>query len=269
MRRKAQTRNRWRHNNAGRNGFRVRSLCLRPGMTNDEAIALHLTRFRVPHLICPSCQLAAPCPLAGRTRHTSPSPPSRAQQEGHIAIVTDVRTRGSDGREASATDDALALRTAKPCGPDAATLASSSWEASFLGMTVATKPVHRGELGISRKTIAQGMPDPFGEPVVTMLACFSLSHARLRVHRAPGIPCALRFPGGHERQTSCGQAAGSRSHACGPRQPGHGDCALFDIFESFEPAARLIAPTSKRVHHGWASACGSESNVQAKVPLCQ
>jgi hypothetical protein len=177
MRRKAQTRNRWRHNNAGRNGFRVRSLCLRPGMTNDEAIALHLTRFRVPHLICPSCQLAAPCPLAGRTRHTSPSPPSRAQQEGRIAIVTDVRTRGSDGREASATDDALALRTAKPCGPDAATLASSSWEASFLGMTVATKPVHRGELGISRKTIAQGMPDPFGEPVVTYLRAF---HFRTR-----------------------------------------------------------------------------------------
>jgi hypothetical protein len=38
-------------------------------------------------------------------------------------------------------------------------------------MTVAKKPVHRGEHGISRKTIAQGMPDPFGEPVVTLLAC--------------------------------------------------------------------------------------------------
>ena len=133
-----------------------------------------------------------PCPLAGHTRHTSPSPPSRAHKEGRIAIVTDVRARGSDGREASATDDAPALRTTQPCGPDAATLASSSWEASFLGMTVATKPVHRGERGVSRKTIAQGMPDPFGEPVVTILACFSLSHARLRVHRAPGIPCALR-----------------------------------------------------------------------------
>jgi hypothetical protein len=58
-------------------------------------------------------------------------------------------------------------------------------------MAVAKKPVHRGERGISRKTIAQGMPDPFGEPVVTLLACFFNSHARLRVHRAPGIPCAL------------------------------------------------------------------------------
>src|SRR5438477_6312297 len=30
-----------------------------------------------------------------------------------------------------------------------------------------------------------------GEPVVTMLVCFFILHARLRVHRAPGIPCAL------------------------------------------------------------------------------
>jgi hypothetical protein len=27
--------------------------------------------------------------------------------------------------------------------------------------------------------------------VVTMLVCFFILHARLRVHRAPGIPCAL------------------------------------------------------------------------------
>jgi hypothetical protein len=27
--------------------------------------------------------------------------------------------------------------------------------------------------------------------VVTMLVCFLFLHARLRVHRAPGIPCAL------------------------------------------------------------------------------
>jgi hypothetical protein len=33
------------------------------------------------------------------------------------------------------------MRTAKPCGPDAPMLASSSWEASFSGATVAKKPV--------------------------------------------------------------------------------------------------------------------------------
>src|SRR5271169_516374 len=41
------------------------------------------------------------------------------------------------------------------------------------------------------KTIAQGRPDQTGEPVVTMLVCFFNSHARLRVQRAPGFPCAL------------------------------------------------------------------------------
>ena len=59
-------------------------------------------------------------------------------------------------------------------------------------MTVARKPGRRGERGISRKTIARGMPG--------LLRCtcgddarvlYLNSHARLRVHWAPGIPCAL------------------------------------------------------------------------------
>src|SRR5579864_1113059 len=41
------------------------------------------------------------------------------------------------------------------------------------------------------KAIAQGMPASSGEPVVTTLVCFLFSHARLWVHLAPGIPCAL------------------------------------------------------------------------------
>jgi hypothetical protein len=40
-------------------------------------------------------------------------------------------------------------------------------------------------------TIAQGRPDQFGEPVVITLVCFFTLHARLRVHWAPGFPCAL------------------------------------------------------------------------------
>src|SRR4051812_21090603 len=35
------------------------------------------------------------------------------------------------------------------------------------------------------------MPDCSGEPVVTTSCAFSFLHARLRVQRAPGIPCAL------------------------------------------------------------------------------
>src|SRR5213079_247415 len=41
------------------------------------------------------------------------------------------------------------------------------------------------------KTIARGMPGCSGEPVVTTSCAFYFLHARLRVHRAPGIPCAL------------------------------------------------------------------------------
>src|SRR5665213_3538934 len=47
-------------------------------------------------------------------------------------------------------------RTAKPCGPDAPTLASSLLR--NLRMTVANKPGHRGERGVNRKAIAQGVP---------------------------------------------------------------------------------------------------------------
>jgi hypothetical protein len=52
------------------------------------------------------------------------------------------------------------------------------------------------------KTIAQGRPGQSGEPVVTnSYACFIL-HARLRVQRAPGFPCALYFEGPESRISS-------------------------------------------------------------------
>ena len=59
-------------------------------------------------------------------------------------------------------------RTAKPCGSGAAMLAPS-WRlcSRIAPATVAIKPVHREEHGISRKTIARGMPDCLGVPVVT------------------------------------------------------------------------------------------------------
>src|SRR6266566_4024210 len=83
-------------------------------------------------------------------------------------------------------------RTAKSCGSDAPMLASSLREEAQA--TVSNKPGHRGEHEGSRKTIARGMPGETGVTVVTTLVCsLHLSHARLRVHRAPGIPCALCF----------------------------------------------------------------------------
>src|SRR5438270_1731251 len=43
------------------------------------------------------------------------------------------------------------------------------------------------------KPLRAGMPGDSGEPVVTTLVCFLFLHARLRVHRAPGIPHALSY----------------------------------------------------------------------------
>jgi hypothetical protein len=69
----------------------------------------------------------------------------------------------------SATND-VDPRTAKSCGPDAPTLASSSRK-TLPRATVANKPGHRGERDISVKTIARGMPGVSGVTVVTTLVC--------------------------------------------------------------------------------------------------
>src|SRR5947208_11248354 len=61
-------------------------------------------------------------------------------------------------------------------------------------MTVSNKPGHRGEREVSRKTIARGVPGDFrcDRGDYARVLCF-LSHARLRVHWASGIPCALCY----------------------------------------------------------------------------
>ena len=61
---------------------------------------------------------------------------------------------------------------------------------------MSNKPGHRGEREVSRKTIARGMPGLLrcDRGDYARVLCF-ISHARLRVHRAPGIPCALCFAG--------------------------------------------------------------------------
>src|SRR5258708_26375296 len=89
-------------------------------------------------------------------------------------------------------------RTAKSCGPDAPTLASRSrWVEKPLRPTVARKPGHRGEREGNRKAIAQGVPVETGEPVEDYRIL-----VRPRVHRTPGIPCALLLRGRTKLQTS-------------------------------------------------------------------
>ena len=76
---------------------------------------------------------------------------------------------GCDGRRhVEKTNDLR--RTAKSCGPDISTLMSSRQR--NLPAMVAKTPDHQGDHEGNRKTIAWGMPECFGLPVVTTLVCF-------------------------------------------------------------------------------------------------
>src|SRR3984957_4160749 len=58
-------------------------------------------------------------------------------------------------------------------------------------MTVAKKPGHRGERVISRKPSRREGRIASAEPVCSCAFFCALLHARPRVQRAPGFPCAL------------------------------------------------------------------------------
>jgi hypothetical protein len=174
---------------------------------------------RLSLLICP---LSSPisknisvftCPKS----HLQPSPSHPT--EGRIAIVTDA---GRDAVDAAAfdarwdrragflwrsvsdqqhADERRLLRTAKSCGPDAPTLASSSRKASR-PYRARTSHISAGDGGKRArspgrarhkllKPLRAGMP---GDPVDLWWrhSCATNTlHTRLRVQRAPGIPHAL------------------------------------------------------------------------------
>src|SRR5581483_8574531 len=95
----------------------------------------------------------------------------------------------------ASTDERCLKRTAKACGPDASTLALTRDNAWHCAGTVTKKP---GSPGRARrkplKPFAQGMPECFGEPVVIMLACFFILHARPRVRlKHPAFPAPSVF----------------------------------------------------------------------------
>src|SRR5512143_733403 len=90
------------------------------------------------------------------------------------------------------------MRTEKSCGPDASTLALSSWEASFLGVTVTRKPIAGEITKEAVKTIrVRGCRVISGATAVNtrVHSATTTWHTRLRVHWAPGIPHALSLGG--------------------------------------------------------------------------
>src|SRR5207244_6637455 len=135
--------------------------------------------------------------------------PVSFRQEGRIAIVTNA---GRDAVDAAAREtNAVCLRTAKSCGSDAPIVGvKSAIRSAGDGVK---KRGHRGEREVSRKTIARGVPGDFrcDRGDYARVLCF-ISHARLRVHWAPGIPCALCFLWADDFcKTRTHRAAGMRS----------------------------------------------------------
>src|SRR6478736_3650589 len=140
-----------------------------------------------------------------RNQKYFPSPPtqirciSKPSRPDRGALRTS-RNAGRDAVDAAASGEQqragrmMPKRTAKSCGSDAPMPASSLREDAQA--TVSNKPGHRGEREVSRKTIARGMPGLFrcDRGDYARVLCL-ISHARLRVHWAPGIPCALYFLG--------------------------------------------------------------------------
>src|SRR5207237_8590365 len=89
------------------------------------------------------------------------------------------------------------------------------------------------------KTIARGMPGCSGEPVVTTSCAFLFLHARLRAHRALGIPCALCF--GPMSLAKLGRFHAARSRRCSPSS------CLSGLFEkSNRRAAQSVGPGKQR-----------------------
>ena len=122
--------------------------------------------WAVSKTACPA--LFAKIFLFPKIRNCDLTSASRAHQEGRFAIVT-IRWRGMRWTRSCARR-LHRTRTVKPCGPVPSTLGSSC--ANDRAATVAKKPETPGRARSSRKTIAQGVPDRFGEPVVTTLVCF-------------------------------------------------------------------------------------------------
>src|SRR5581483_8405541 len=120
--------------------------------------------------------------------------PSRARYGGRFAIVNETR-RGWR----------WTCRSRKTCGIDAYGQVVWSWfpDAGIKRMEMIhsrwglESPVPQGEREVSRKAIAQGVPDRFGLPDDLVCASTLFSTQGLRVRPASGAPCALCLPEGH------------------------------------------------------------------------
>src|ERR1700730_10824501 len=116
----------------------------------------------------------------------------------------------------------MLLRTAKSCGPDAPTLASSlaevlsalpgSDKTLIREMTVAKEPGHRGEPDISRKTIACGNAGRSGVLVVTRVRSTNTKCTRGR--GCSGHPAFPTPSSGRKIKARLGRIASRGANVC-------------------------------------------------------
>jgi hypothetical protein len=122
-------------NSAGSVGARESTICrhfrVKPNLSNPFNLILPV-----------QSRLEKFSTLPVRANHLYKPAPSRLTR-GALAIVTNA---GRDAVDAgSAFDESVASRTAKSCGPDAPTLASTRDNALHCAGMVTTSPVHQGE----------------------------------------------------------------------------------------------------------------------------
>src|SRR5258707_12755715 len=154
-------------------------------------------------------------------------------------------------------------RTAKSCRSDAPRPASSLREEAQA--TVPTKPGHRGDHEISRKTIARGMPGETGVTVATMLVC--LFYFAREAAGALGIRHSLRpLFSGRIVHAPLGRIA--------PRECGRALSSLFEIESNNKHARRPgLEPgpitTGRDVARGWSGSPFKNAQRWLWVPAFQ
>ncbi len=160
-------------------------------------------------------------------------------------------------------DERRLLRTAKSCGPDAPTLASSS--RSCVGPTGLRQNISADDGGKRArspgrarhkllKPLRAGMPGDPGVPVASTPVLSTL-HRGLRVHRAPGIPHALK--GAEDKCTARALRAArsrmriwnwSRDEECVPRMLRSAISAFTRVFDALCLAAWCAADPGPILH---------------------
>ena len=113
---------------------------------------------------------------------------------------------------------------------------------NFSRATVARKPDHRGERGVSRKPLRREGRDASAEPVCSCAFFCACLHTRPRVQRAPGFPCALLFLSRAAIDAKLGRIA---PRECGRTSPRCMTIEL-EIHTHVVPSKRLVRRTTAR-----------------------